>query len=76
MSSNVTGSIMQKDYFIRKHRKGSIGDKTSLGGNPSAELMPGLNKQSSSYIQGGSMIIEGVGGESSTRRRTNISKQD
>ena len=65
ISSSITGSIMQKDYFIRRHhRKSSIGksnkeeEEEDGGGRAASSQVMTLNKKSGQNIHGGSMIIE------------------
>ena len=60
ISSSITGSIMQKDYFIRRNlRKSSIGESNKEDERASSsQMMTALNKKSGQNIHGGSVIIE------------------
>lgn len=59
ISSSITGSIMQKDYFIRRNlRRSSIGESNKEDERATSSQMMTLNKKSGQNIHGGSVIIE------------------
>ena len=58
ISSTITGSVMQKDFFVRRQqRKSSLGVESTQEDGRATQMMT-LNKKSSKAIHGGSMIIE------------------